>query len=108
RRAEAALDRARLQVGLLDRVQLVLARRQSLDRHDVTAFGLTGKDETGARQLAVEVHRAGPALALLAGVLRAGEREPLAQHVEQALALPQAVDLTRLAVDRAGQPHALQ
>ena len=37
---------------------------------------------------AVHQHRAGPALALLAGVLRAGKAEPLAQHVEQALSQP--------------------
>ena len=63
-------------------------------------------DEARADELAVEVDRAAAALALLAGVLGAGQREPLAQHVQQALALPDAVDLARLAVDRAGQPHA--
>ena len=36
--------------------------------------------------------RARAALALLAGVLGAGQAEPLAQHVEQALADPRAVD----------------
>src|SRR5262249_18371152 len=44
-------------------------------------------------------------LALLAGVLGPRQRQPLAQHIEQRLALPQAVDLARLAVDRAAQPH---
>ena len=106
RRAEAALHGAGLQERLLDRVQLVLGRREPLDGHDLAALGLAGQHQARAHELAVEVHRARAALALLAGVLGARQREPLAQHVQQALALPDAVDLARLAVDRAGQPHA--
>ena len=55
---------------------------------------------------AVQVHRAGAAFALLAGVLAARQAQPLAQHVQQALALPDVVDLAGLAVDRGVQAHA--
>ena len=56
---------------------------------------------------AVEVDRARPALALLAGVLGPGQPEPLTQDVEQALALPHVVGLPPLAVDRQVHPHRL-
>ena len=63
----------------------------------------TRQAQTGS---AVEVDRARAALALLAGVLRAGQAEPLAQHVEQALARPHVVGLRGLPVDRAGAPSS--
>ena len=60
-------------------------RREALDRDDLAPVGLRAVHEAGAHELAVEQHRAGPALALLAGALGAGQVEPLAQHEEQAL-----------------------
>ncbi len=83
------------------------ARRlgQPLDRHHLVAVGLRGEDEARADEPAVEQHRAGSALALLAGVLRPGQPEPLAQREEQALAGPH-VGLAPLAVDRQLDPHA--
>ena len=98
RRAESALHRAGLDERLLHRVQLA-AGRQALDGDDLAALGLPGEHQAGADELAVEVDRARAALALLAGVLGARQAEPLAQHVEQALALPDAVGLACLAVD---------
>ena len=100
RRAEAALHRA----GLEERAAAPGAAPslvgEPLDRDDVTALRLPGGDQAGTHGDTVEVDRARPALALLAGVLRAGQPDPLAQHVEQALALPDVVGLPALAVDR--------
>src|SRR5581483_6084134 len=104
-RAEAALDGARLDERLLHRVELAVAR-EPLDRHDVVPVGLRREHEARADEPAVEEHRAGAALALLAGVLRAGEAEVLAQREEQALALPD-VALDLLAVDAQADPHAV-
>ena len=102
-RAEAALHRAGRDERALHRVQLAV-RREPLDRHDLAAVGLRAVHEARADELAVEQHRAGAALALLAGVLRAGQAESLAQHEEQALG---AVDvgLAPLAVDRQLDPQ---
>ena len=86
-RAEAALHRARVDERLLHRVQLV-AGAEALDRDDLVAVRLRREHEARADELAVEQHGAGAALALLARVLRARQPEPLAQRVEQALALP--------------------
>ena len=68
-------------------------------------MGLHGGHEAGAHELAVEKHGAGAALALLAGVLRAGQLEPVAERREQAVARP-GVGLARLAVHGERDPHA--
>ena len=81
------------------------SRREPFDGHDLAPLGLPRRDQARAHQHAVEVDRARPALALLARVLGARQRHPLAQHVQQRLALPEPVDLARLAVDRARQAH---
>src|SRR5215217_3577432 len=82
RRAVAALEAVVLDEGRLHRVELI-PLRQPLDRRDLPA--LEGGGERQARQDAppVDEHRAGPALPLVAALLRAGEREPFAQRVEQ-------------------------
>ena len=49
-------------------------RRDALDGDDLVPVGLRGEDEARADERAVEQHRARAALALLAGVLRAGQR----------------------------------
>ena len=72
---------------------------QALDGDDLAALDLTGRDQTGTHRHAVEADRAGAALALLAGVLRAGQPHALAQDVQQALALPHVVGLLLTAVD---------
>ena len=81
-RAEAALHGAGLDERLLHRAAASSAGREALDGHHLAALA-PGRPAT--RQLhtrhVVEVHRARAALALLAGVLRAGQAEPLAQHV---------------------------
>ena len=89
---------------LLDAVQLAVRRRgprRSSPRGRPPARRARGT----RRRAAVEQHRAGAALALLAGVLRAREPEPLAQRVEQALAGPD-VGLAPLAVDAERDLHA--
>src|SRR5581483_4561977 len=75
------------------------------DGHDLASLRLAGQDQTGAHEDAVEVDRARSALALLAGILRAGQIEMLARRVQQARALPYAVRLPPLAVDGQGQAH---
>src|SRR5215218_7962553 len=84
--AEAALHRPLLDEGPLD----------------VAAGGVGAHDAAGGDQDAVQQHRAGAALALLAGVLGAGQAEALAQHVQQALPVPGVGDLVVLAVDPEG------
>lgn len=79
--------------------------RQALHGDDVAALGLAGGDETGAHGHAVQADRAGTALALLAGVLGAGQAEPLAQHVQQGLALPDVVGLLGASVDGEVDAH---
>jgi hypothetical protein len=82
RRAVPALRAVVLDEGRLHRVELI-PLRQPLDRRDLPA--LQGGGEGQARQDAppVNEHRAGPALALVAPLLRAGQLEPFAQGVEQ-------------------------
>ena len=79
--------------------------RDALHGAHVPALRLAGRDQAGAHHDAVEVDRAGPALALLAGVLGARQAEPLAEHEQQRLALPHVVGDRGRAVDRAGHAH---
>ena len=103
-RAEAALDGAGLDERLLHRVQAAVAG-EALDRDDLVTVGLGGEDEARAHELAVEHDRARAALALLAGVLRAGQLERVAQERQQALAAAD-VGLAALPVDGQLDPHA--
>ncbi len=89
--------------------------RQALDGVDLAVGGQRGGHQAAGHQLAVHLHRAGPALALLAAVLGAGQSEPLAQHVEQALADPgvgdgpfETVDPQRVGGARAQLPADLR
>ena len=58
---------------------------EPLDGAHAGALRLARCDEAGVDELAVEEHRAGAALPFAAPLLRSGEREVLAQDVEQAL-----------------------
>ena len=78
----------------------------ALDRGDLAARSLPRRHQACAHERAVEVDRAGAALALLASVLRPVQPEPLAQKEEQALAFPHALGLARASVDGAGELHA--
>lgn len=79
--------------------------REALDRDDLAALDLTGRDQTRTHRYAVQADRAGTALALLAGVLGAGQTQALAQHVQQGLALPHVVGFLGTAVDREIDAH---
>src|SRR6266550_1611479 len=105
-RAEAALNRARLGEGRLNRMQLAVLG-QPLDRHELVTVRLGREDKAGADKPALEEHGAGAALALLARVLRAGEAEPFAEDVEQAFPGPD-VGLEALVVDRQLDSHCRQ
>ena len=95
-RAEPALHGARHRRTPAARPTAPPGRRRALDGGDRAVAHRVGREhEARAHQHAVEQHRARPALALLAGVLGAGQAEPLAQHVEQALADPRVVDVVR-------------
>ena len=91
-RAEPALHRA----GIDERLLHVAGRAErgdALDGDDRLADAPRGQHEAGAHQLAVDQHAARAALALLARALAAHQAEPLAQHVQQALAEPRVGDL---------------
>src|SRR5207247_169219 len=101
----AALHRARVDERFLDRMH-ALAGGEALDGLDVPPGRRAREDQARAHQLAVHEHRARAALALLAGILAAGERELLAEHGEQALVLA-GLELARRVVHAHAQPHAI-
>src|SRR3712207_6676923 len=105
-RAEPALHASGFHERLLHRVE-VIAVGYAFDSDDFAALGLAGEHQAGTDEHAVQINGAGPALALFAGVLRTREPEPLAQHVEEALALPDAFGLPYLAVHLEPEPHTL-
>src|SRR3989475_9138618 len=96
RGAVAALGSAQRRERFLQRVQSAALRQPF---HRLHAAALAGEAEHQARQhgSAVEQHRARPAFAQFAPVLRAGEGEILPQHLEQRLVRSEG-DLDRLAV----------
>ena len=71
------------------------AGRQPLDGGDRVAVGLHREHQARAHRHAVDQHRAGAADAVLAAGMRAGERELVAQAVEQGHA---RLDVDRVAV----------
>ena len=79
RRADAALRRAMVEEGLLQRRERAV-RRKALDRLDRAAGHLAHRDQAGADLPAVEQHRAGAAVAGVAADLGAGEAEIVAQR----------------------------
>src|SRR4029079_14904155 len=97
-RAEAALQRiallkGRLQVGDLARVG------QTLDGLHLGAVALGGEHQAAAHNLAVNTHSAGTAYAVLAADMASGEKEVVAQIVNQRLARVDAA-LHAFTVDR--------
>ena len=93
RRAEAALERVGADEGVDERMVA-----QAFDRrHLALADGVHERDAREHRH-AVELHRAGAAVPLAAGDLRAGQSEVLAQGLGQGAA-DRGVDLAGRAVD---------
>src|SRR5256884_1246058 len=84
RRAIAALRRAQLGEGVLQRVQLA-ARGHPLDRPHAPSRAGEAEHQTGEHGRAVDDHGARAALTQLAAVLGAREPQILAQHLEQGL-----------------------
>ena len=71
--AEAALERVALVERPLERVQRRRRRGEPLDGPQRPAVGLHGEHQAGAHRLAVELHRAGAADAVLAADVGAGQ-----------------------------------
>src|SRR6202040_2223771 len=78
RRAEAALERAGFDEGLLHRVEL-RAVRNALDGLDASTVGERGKKQTPRDRTAVEDHGAAPAQPLGTAFPRAAKAELLQQ-----------------------------
>ena len=80
--AEAALHREAVREGALQRMQLA-AVGEPLQRLDRAALDALRRDQAGELKLAVDQHRAGAAGALPAAVLRRGQPELVAEHVDE-------------------------
>src|SRR2546422_7166576 len=94
--AVAALGGAQRREGFLHRAQSA-ALRQPFHRLDAAALAREAEHQARQHGRAVEQHGARAAFAQFAAVLRAGEGEILAQHLEQRLVRSEG-DLDRLAV----------
>src|SRR5438034_457308 len=79
RRAEPALDGARIDQGFL----YFRETFNTFDRGHLPLAHIGGEGEAGSREFAVEQHRTGTAHAVVAAALGAGELELIAQYVEQ-------------------------
>jgi hypothetical protein len=99
RRAETALHGALVEKGALYVGEPTVAAIEPFDGRHLPALRVGRQHETRADQPVIEAHRARPALPLLARVLRPGQAQPLAQHIEQALAEPGSLDDPRGTVD---------
>ena len=75
--------------GLHD-VHQGVARLQAFDGLDLAAFDLGGQCEATEHPLAIDVDRAGAALALVAALLGSGQEGVFAQGIEQGGARVQA------------------
>src|SRR6266702_849618 len=102
--AGPALDRAGLDDRLLHHIGCARVA-QALHGAHLATLRLPGRDQAGAHRHVVEPDRAGPAFALLAGVLRARQAEPFPQQEQQRLALPHVVRDCGGTVDRARHAH---
>ena len=81
--AVAALEAVVVDEGLLHRMQDAVRASQALDGGDRLALHRHRQGQAGQHSASIDVHGAGPALALVATLLGAGQAEMLAQGVEQ-------------------------
>src|SRR5262249_9835811 len=77
------LQAVHLAERLLQHMQRAVGRRHALDGADIGAVRLHGEHGARLHRLAVEIDRAGAAVAGLAADMRTGEVELLAQEVDQ-------------------------
>src|SRR5262245_58045409 len=84
RRAEAALESRVARERVLEPGEL-LALREAFDRQDITAVRVGGQRAARTHRSSVEKNRARSADLHLAGALRAGQAEPVAEQVEEQL-----------------------
>src|SRR5258705_4248280 len=105
RSAEAALERVLLRESLLE-VEGLAGARHAFDRLDPAAIALDGQHETAPHDRAVHAHRAGAADAVLAADVGAGQLEPIAEKINEALPRLHA-PADRHAVHRQRYPDAL-
>src|SRR5205085_9125897 len=98
RRAEAALQTVILVERLLQRMEFVGRRRDSLDGEQIVAIGLLREHQAGARGSSIEQDGAGAADTVLAAEMGAGEAERVAHEIGER---PAHLDfcLVSLAVD---------
>ena len=80
--AVAALDGVGFPEGFLQGMQVV-RRAQPFDGHNLVAVGLHGEHQAGTDRLAVEQDGTGPAHAMLAADVGAGQSQIVAQKVAQ-------------------------
>ena len=81
--AEPALGRRRVEERLLERARARRPVARPFDGRDPDAVHLGGEDEARVDAAVVDQDRAGAALADEAALLRAGQAEVRAEHVEQ-------------------------
>jgi hypothetical protein len=82
-RAVAALEGVLFEEGGLHGMQRAIRPGKPLHGGDGAAVSLSGKRQAGQHALAVDMHGAGAALALVATLLGAGQVETITQGVEQ-------------------------
>src|SRR5437667_458224 len=81
--AEPALETVLLPEGLLERVQRTLRGLHPLDRGHGCAVGLDGQHRAALDRPAIEVDRAGSALARVAADVRAGQLQILTKELDE-------------------------
>ena len=100
---EAALHSALLQERVLERVQRV-ALGQAFDCRDVATVRFDPENQARVDDLAVKSNGARAALADQAALLRAGQANVVAQHIEKCV-VRRDRDLSTLAVERQANLH---
>src|SRR4051794_36160468 len=83
RRAVATLQCVIIDEGLLHRMKLSVWSRQAFDRGQRTSIRLDCQHQARYDPPAVQMHRAGAALAVIATFLCTSECQALAQEIEQ-------------------------
>ncbi len=82
--AITALEGVVVDEGMLHGMQFAVWPSQSLDRRDLTASKGYRERQTGKLASPVDQHRAGSALPMVAALLGSGQRDMLAQCIEEA------------------------